>query len=74
MDLKPGIYEHYKKKLYKVYMVVRMANDEMKYFVYYECLYDNPNGQFWVRSIEEFTENVEVNREVIPRFKYLRSK
>lgn len=73
MDLKPGIYEHYKKKLYKVHFVARHS-ETLEYFVCYECLHDNPRSKYWVRPLEMFTENVEVDGEVIPRFKYLRSK
>ena len=41
-----GIYQHYKGPKYRVLGVVRHS-ETLEELVHYECLYDNPGGQFW---------------------------
>lgn len=53
------------------------GENELEDLVVYRQLYDSsdfPLGTVWVRSLSEFSENVEVNGEKAPRFKYLEEK
>lgn len=63
----PGIYRHYKGPLYRVLNVVRHS-ETLEELVYYECLYDNPNGQFWVRPRAMFEGMVVHEGVEQPRF------
>ncbi len=67
--IKPGIYQHYKGPLYRVYEVATHSETEENVVVY-RCLY----GKFalWVRPLAMFTESVDVKGEQIPRFSWLR--
>ncbi len=49
-----GVYEHVKsRKHYRVVCVGKDA-DDLKEFVVYEALYDNPVSKFWIRPLENF--------------------
>ena len=65
-----GLYEHYKKKPYKVHGVVRHS-ETLEELVLYETLYENPSGKMWVRPKAMFLENIELNGQNVPRFRYL---
>lgn len=70
-DLKiGGLYQHYKGMNYRVLNLVKHS-ETLEWLVYYECLYDNKEGSFWVRPLKMFMETVEVNGEIVPRFKYI---
>ncbi len=66
--LKPGIYNHYKNKKYKVICEATHSETDEK-MVVYQCLY----GDFsmWVRPKSMFTELVEVDGEQVQRFTFL---
>lgn len=66
--IKPGIYQHYKGKLYQVYDVCRHSETEEE-LVVYRTLY----GDFglWVRPYKMFCESVRVNNELTPRFRWI---
>jgi hypothetical protein len=64
-----GLYEHYKGKPYRVLGVVRHS-ETLEELVHYECLYDNPDGKFWVRPRAMFEEDVVVDGVKRPRFAY----
>ena len=68
--MKRGIYQHYKGPKYRVLGVVRHS-ETLEELVYYECLYDNPSGQFWVRPKAMFEETVDIDGKKMPRFAYL---
>lgn len=70
MGLKPGAYEHYKGKKYRVIGVAKHS-ETLKDMVVYEALYENKESKLWVRPLEIFLENVEIGGKIIPRFKYL---
>lgn len=64
-----GVYEHYKGPRYRVLGLVRHS-ETLEELVYYECLYDNPNGQFWVRPRAMFEGTIVVDGVERPRFEY----
>lgn len=69
-QLKLGhIYQHYKGKKYKVLDIVRHS-ETLEEMVLYETQYDNEYGKLWVRPLAMFLENVEVDGEAIPRFRF----
>ncbi len=74
-DLKiNATYKHYKGNLYKVIDIVRHS-ETLEELVLYKPLYvsrDFPN-QMWVRPIEMFLEEVEINGKKIPRFEIVKN-
>ncbi|WP_180173666.1 DUF1653 domain-containing protein [Acinetobacter sp. YH01024] len=68
MQVKQGIYQHYKGQLYQVFHVATHSEMGEKVVVY-QCLYDDYS--MWVRPLEMFMETVEIDGEVIPRFKLI---
>jgi hypothetical protein len=64
-----GVYQHYKGPHYRVLGVVRHS-ETLEELVHYECLYDNPNGQFWVRPRAMFEGEITINGITRPRFAY----
>ncbi len=64
-----GVYEHYKGPHYRVLGLVRHS-ETLEELVYYECLYPNENGQFWVRPRAMFEGEITIDGVVRPRFAY----
>jgi len=64
-----GIYRHYKGKNYRVLGLVRHS-ETLEELVYYECLYPNANGQFWVRPRALFQGTLNVDGTQQPRFAF----
>ena len=71
--LKPGLYEHYKGKKYRVHGTARHS-ETLEELVYYETLYSNPLGRFWVRPKAMFLESVEVDGILKPRFRFIEAE
>ncbi len=65
-----GLYQHYKGKNYIVKSLVRHS-ETLDWMVLYECLYNNPEGQLWVRPLKMFLETINFNGETLPRFRYI---
>jgi hypothetical protein len=65
MELKKGIYRHYKGNLYEVFMTAKHSETE-EWMVVYKALYGDKG--MWVRPYEMFVEKVEVEDVWIPRF------
>lgn len=65
-----GIYQHYKGPLYRVLGVCRHS-ETLEELVYYECLYDNPSGQFWVRPRAMFEGELVVDGVMRKRFTWV---
>ncbi|MEY4615542.1 MAG: hypothetical protein RJB66_502 [Pseudomonadota bacterium] len=61
------LYRHYKQKYYKLYGIAKHS-ETLTDVAYYECLYENTAGQFWVRPDELFFGNIELNGKTVPRF------
>lgn len=60
-----GVYLHYKQKKYRVLGLCKHS-ETLEDLVYYECLYDNPGGQYWVRPVDLFLGQLESGE---PRFR-----
>ncbi|MCH8500831.1 MAG: DUF1653 domain-containing protein [Aliidiomarina sp.] len=69
MQLKAGIYRHYKGNEYQVIDIARHSETE-ELLVVYRPLYGE--RALWVRPLDMFAEEVEVNGELQPRFSFLR--
>ena len=69
MIIENGIYRHYKGMLYRVHKTVRHS-ETLEELVYYEALYENKLGAFWVRPLSMFLEDVVVDGKVTKRFQY----
>lgn len=65
-DIKPGVYEHYKGKRYKVVAVAKHT-ETLEELVVYQALYGA--GDYWVRPLKMFCEEVEIDSKKVPRFK-----
>ena len=65
MSVQPGRYRHYKGPEYRVFAVVRHSETEEE-LVFYQALYGDYG--LWVRPLSMFTETVELDGEVVPRF------
>lgn len=63
-----GIYQHYKGKKY---LVLRTAkhSETLEELVVYVALYENEKSPLWVRPLQMFLEEVEVNGKKVPRFR-----
>jgi len=63
-----GIYEHFKKKRYKILSIARHS-ETLEELVVYQALYGE--GGVWVRPVAMFLETVSADGEVFPRFKFV---
>lgn len=66
VEIKPGIYRHYKKGDYCVLGVALNHDTGARSVVYYRC--DDVNKQIWMRSPEEFQAEVVWNGAKVKRF------
>ena len=67
-SLKTGIYRHYKGNEYEVIGVATHSESAEK-LVVYRPLYGN--FDLWVRPFSMFVENVKIEEEEVPRFKFI---
>ncbi len=67
-----GIYEHYKGNRYEVMGMVRHSETD-EFMVLYKALYPSEfgDGALWVRPLAMFQEDVTINSQKVPRFRYL---
>jgi len=66
VELKKGLYRHYKGNMYEVYMTAQHSETE-EWMVVYQALYGEKG--MWVRPYEIFIENVELkNGKIVKRF------
>ncbi|MDX1491469.1 MAG: DUF1653 domain-containing protein [Pseudohongiellaceae bacterium] len=68
MELKTGIYRHYKDKLYEVIGVAKHSETEEDHVVY-RPLYGDRG--LWIRPLSMFTETVNKDGKSIPRFAFV---
>ena len=74
MKLKQGKYQHYKTRNFYWVLGVAKDSETLEELVVYECLYDNPTSNIWVRPLKMFLEDVEVNGKQVPRFQWVDEK
>jgi hypothetical protein len=68
MDLKKGIYKHYKGKKYLVIDVVTHS-ETLEIMVLYQQMYGDKS--LWVRPIQMFFEKVIVDGNDVARFEFI---
>ena len=64
-SLQPGIYRHYKGNLYQVLGVAQHSETGEQLVVYVP---QYGEGGYWVRPLDMFCEQVELNGQSLPRF------
>lgn len=69
--LKLGIYEHYKGGKYEV-LGVALHSETLEEMVVYQHI--GGDEKFWVRPLEMFLENVEIEGVIKPRFTFISDK
>lgn len=71
-----GKYKHFKGHLYDIIGVAKYSEDEKQEFVVYNHTPLDKNGriQLWIRPKKMFLEEVEINGEKVPRFKFISQK
>ena len=67
-SIKIGRYEHFKGKQYRVLGVGRHS-ESLEELVIYQALYGEHD--FWIRPLNMFLEEAEVDGKKVPRFKYI---
>lgn len=70
MEIKLGIYKHFKEGIYQVIGVAKHS-ETLEDLVVYEALYDNPKSKFWVRPLKNFLGEVELGGKIVPKFEYV---
>lgn len=70
MEIKPGIYQHYKGDKYRVIGVAKHS-ETLEDLVTYEALYNNKMSKLWARPEGMFLEEVKVDGQKVSRFKFL---
>ncbi|NQW42181.1 MAG: DUF1653 domain-containing protein [Bacteroidetes bacterium] len=68
MELKKGIYKHYKGNRYEV-LEIATHSETLEKLVVYKALYGNFG--IWVRPYRMFIEQVEINNIKTSRFKWI---
>lgn len=66
--MKPGIYQHYKGKMYEV-IDIATHSETLEKLVVYQAMYGKK--KLWARPEKMFNENVLVNGKKVKRFKYI---
>ncbi|WP_197466224.1 MULTISPECIES: DUF1653 domain-containing protein [unclassified Oleiphilus] len=66
--IKPGVYQHYKGQRYEVLGLAHHSETEEE-LVVYRALYGEHG--LWVRPYRMFVEEVSINGELLPRFRFL---
>lgn len=62
------IWRHYKNKDYRI-IAISCNTEDLTWYVVYEALYDNTVSKIWHRPLEMFLETVEIDGNMVPRFK-----
>lgn len=68
MQLQKGIYKHFKGNKYEVIDIAKHSESE-EYLVLYRPLYGD--SDLWVRPLEMFIEEVELDGQKRPRFEFI---
>jgi hypothetical protein len=67
-NFKLGTYKHYKGEVCKTLGVGRNSENISEEFVVYQSL---EKGLIWIRPLDMFMENVNLDGKIIPRFEYI---
>lgn len=73
MEIKLGMYRHYKGKDYKVIGIAHHS-ETLEDLIVYRALDDSPDfgkNALWVRPKKMFLENVTVDGKEVPRFRFI---
>lgn len=71
-EVRPGVYEHYKGKRYLVITTAILESDLSPHVVYVPLYEDDQRlGRTWLRRLDDFTSDVEVDGKTQPRFRYI---
>ena len=65
--MEPGLYKHYKGKIYEVIGLARHS-ESLEELVVYKATYQEEGKNLWVRPRTMFEETVMVNGKQLPRF------
>ena len=65
-----GKYRHYKGKDHRL-LLIGKHSETLEDMVVYESLYDNELSKIWVRPLAMFVEEIEIDGQKMPRFKYI---
>lgn len=68
MEMKLGIYRHFKGNKYEVIAIAKHSETEEE-LVVYKALYGD--GGIWVRPISMWNEKIEIDGKTIKRFEYI---
>lgn len=68
MELKPGVYRHYKNKNYSVIGCAKHTETGEE-FIVYRALYGA--GELWARPKDMFMSEVTVEGRTVPRFQFI---
>ncbi|MBA3679711.1 MAG: DUF1653 domain-containing protein [Bacteroidetes bacterium] len=63
----PGLYKHYKGKIYEV-IGVAQHSETLEKLVVYKATYQKEGENLWVRPLSMFTEDVVVDGKRVKRF------
>ena len=75
-EFKLGKYKHYKGKQYEIVGVARHS-ETLEELVVYHALYDSKEfgkNALWIRPLQMFLEEVEIEGKKIPRFKFIENQ
>jgi len=73
MEIKLGIYRHFKGNEYRVIGIAKHSETREDYVVY-QPMYDNPDETMAVRPLAMFQETVDRHGYHGPRFTFVRNK
>jgi hypothetical protein len=68
MELKKGLYKHYKGNMYEVFMTAQHSETE-EWMVVYKALYGEEGT--WVRPFDMFVEKIQYEGKEIDRFAFV---
>jgi len=68
MEIKKGIYKHYKGNLYELIGIANHS-ETLEKMVVYKALYGE--GELWVRPLSMWSEKIEINGKTVTRFEYI---
>jgi hypothetical protein len=73
MKLQTGKYKHYKGNEYEVIGIAKQS-ETLEKLVVYKALYQTEGENLWVRPLEMFLEEIEIQGKKIKRFQFISKK